>query len=288
MTVHWQGRSYRPVVYHTGQEEVPANAGRKKSKPHTDKFYHIILYIAGSGKFFWHDRLYTFRPGTAVLSWPGIPHHFHSQDGEELAYLEVTFSVEDDEGHVLRWPFSQLLTYYFAVDVSLDSGPWQTDELTYRKIEHGLNLLPRILYSDQRLRRVYAFQTLFDILTALIQEPPETGTEQQSTLSYRLEKAYDYIERNFNQPLDITQLAKQYNFSTGHFIRSFKSRFGTSPLACQQNLRLTVAERLLASGEYRVAEAARRVGYSNPYYFSRLFSKRRGVPPREFTPYTPD
>jgi len=99
------------VIHHTGLEEVPAKDGSNSIKPHTDNFYHIILYFAGSGNFFWHNGLQQFSPGTAVLSWQGIPHHFHSQEGEELAYLEVTFSLEDDQGHVLSWPFDQLLAY---------------------------------------------------------------------------------------------------------------------------------------------------------------------------------
>ncbi|MFW5996483.1 MAG: helix-turn-helix domain-containing protein [Lentisphaeria bacterium] len=283
ITVNWRGHCYQPILQHAGLEKVPHKAGRRSSKPHADKFYHIILYVEGSGRFFWHDRLHPFQPGTAVLSWPGIQHHFHSSDGNELAYLEVTFSLEDDNGNALHWPFEKLLSYYFATTVTLTSGPWKTSELYHRKLKQNLAALPRILYSEHKLRWVYAFQYLFEILTSIGEEAFESKDEFIAEgLGYRLAKIRDYIERNFNQSLEISQLAEDCNLSVGHFLRSFKSKFGFSPLAYQQDIRLKVAENLLSDGEYRVAEVARRVGYSNPYYFSRLFRKRRGIPPREF------
>jgi transcriptional regulator GlxA family with amidase domain len=47
-------------------------------------------------------------------------------------------------------------------------------------------------------------------------------------------------------------------------------------------IRLNRAKDLLAATDLPVASVARRVGYEDPAYFTRLFTRRAGLPPREF------
>ena len=54
---------------------------------------------------------------------------------------------------------------------------------------------------------------------------------------------------------------------------------GISPLDYVTQLRMAEACRRLMSSDETVAEVAKAVGYADPYYFSRLFRRRIGIPP---------
>lgn len=57
---------------------------------------------------------------------------------------------------------------------------------------------------------------------------------------------------------------------------------GSSPKDYLLGIRLGCAKELLAATELPVAAVARRVGYDDPAYFSRLFTRRVGIAPVRF------
>ena len=48
------------------------------------------------------------------------------------------------------------------------------------------------------------------------------------------------------------------------------------------NIRINEGKRLLLETSFNVSEVALIVGYENPLYFSRVFRKVVGMPPREY------
>lgn len=67
--------------------------------------------------------------------------------------------------------------------------------------------------------------------------------------------------------------------SVPHFTTLCRKQTGMPPLGLLIRLRLQRAMHLLQHGNHNVAEAARAVGYEDPFYFSRLFKKHIGVAP---------
>lgn len=70
--------------------------------------------------------------------------------------------------------------------------------------------------------------------------------------------------------------------SRSHLCVQFKRWFGRPPLDYQIEQRMTLAQYLLHDCNLRIGEIARRVGYEDIYYFSKLFKKRLGVCPEAF------
>ena len=55
-----------------------------------------------------------------------------------------------------------------------------------------------------------------------------------------------------------------------------------SPAFAGISLRLSNAKMLLETQDYNVTETSYAVGFHNPLYFSRLFTKHIGMPPSEY------
>ncbi|UFT99566.1 AraC family transcriptional regulator [Radiobacillus kanasensis] len=95
----------------------------------------------------------------------------------------------------------------------------------------------------------------------------------------RIAKVIDQINRNFDQPLRVEELAQQVRMSSSSFYSYFKEVTGMSPIQYQKQLRLQEARRLLFTEELNAAEASFQVGYESPSHFSREYTRKFGLPP---------
>ncbi|OGV68118.1 MAG: hypothetical protein A2498_16350 [Lentisphaerae bacterium RIFOXYC12_FULL_60_16] len=77
------------------------------------------------------------------------------------------------------------------------------------------------------------------------------------------------------------ELAKRCHTSTSTLAHTFKSETGYSVHAYVMSCRVLTAKGLLLSG-CSVSEVATRLGFSNPFHFSRIFRQHEGVSPRQF------
>ncbi len=79
--------------------------------------------------------------------------------------------------------------------------------------------------------------------------------------------------------MSVAALAALCGITPEYFRAIFRGVYHTSPLKYINDLRLSRAAELIASGEYSVTEAARLSGFCDPAHFSRAFKKRFGIPP---------
>ncbi len=95
----------------------------------------------------------------------------------------------------------------------------------------------------------------------------------------RINRAIEWLNLNFDQPLRIEELAREVNLSTSTLHHRFKAVTALSPLQYQKQLRLQEARRLMLCEGLEAAAASYRVGYESPSQFSREYSRLFGAPP---------
>lgn len=101
-------------------------------------------------------------------------------------------------------------------------------------------------------------------------------------------EAMEMIERDPAGKLDISALGTALGLSASALEKRFRAETGISPLRYQRECRIRRAAGLLMAG-LRVNETAYLVGYSDPYYFSRVFRQSVGLSPAQYQKqYLPD
>jgi AraC family transcriptional regulator, arabinose operon regulatory protein len=101
-------------------------------------------------------------------------------------------------------------------------------------------------------------------------------------ISQRLTTVRKFIEDNVACPVTLKEMANRANLSISHFSSEFRKSFGTSPIEYVLRLRMQQALYYLRDLNLPISEVASRVGFCDPFYFSKQFKKRCGVSPLNY------
>ena len=101
-----------------------------------------------------------------------------------------------------------------------------------------------------------------------------------------VEKAIFYMQDNMDRCLKVKDMACHVNLSESHFTKIFRNKTGSSPIEYFINLKMQEAIRLLIQKSLRIKEVAAQLGYNDPYYFTRIFTKRFGTSPGTYIKIT--
>lgn len=92
----------------------------------------------------------------------------------------------------------------------------------------------------------------------------------------------DYILNNYQRDIMLPQIAKDMEYSETYFSRLFKKCFKKNFIAYLTEIRLNEAKKLLHNSDISIKEVAKRVGYRECGYFSKVFRKTFGKTPSEY------
>ena len=109
-------------------------------------------------------------------------------------------------------------------------------------------------------------------------ERPDASSDDLDVIT----AAIHYMRENIEHTLSLQQMANYVGYSSSHFSALFKSRMEQSPLAYFNHLKVEKACEMLRSTDIKINQLCYKVGISDSYYFSRLFTKIMGVSPREY------
>nr|CRL67162.1 transcriptional regulatory protein [Mycolicibacterium malmesburyense] len=95
-----------------------------------------------------------------------------------------------------------------------------------------------------------------------------------------LAEVFAVIDRRLDRQLSLRDVAAEVGMTPGHLTTTVRRRTGRTVQEWIIERRMAESRRLLTDTDLPVAEVARRVGITDPGYFSRLFRRTHGTSPR--------
>lgn len=104
----------------------------------------------------------------------------------------------------------------------------------------------------------------------------------QTAFRPSIENLLRFIDENFTHPLTNAELSKLLCCSEVSLIAHFKQAVGITPQQYLTRKRLQYAKQLLLTTDLSQKQISFECGYSDAFYFSRVFSRQIGVSPTQF------
>jgi len=95
----------------------------------------------------------------------------------------------------------------------------------------------------------------------------------------RIKHAIRYITDNYANQITIASVANSVSLNQVYFGALFKKETRSTFRDYLNQVRLNQAEDMLRTGKWNVTEVAQNCGFTDVFYFSRLFKKYKGIPP---------
>ena len=120
-------------------------------------------------------------------------------------------------------------------------------------------------------------------LLGLVHSSGHTAPAAQPPQANVIDRAITHIQNASMHPLDIQRLAQKLGVGYSWFRSHFTAHTGLSPHQYLLELRLARARNLLDDNELSVKEIAAQTGFGDEHYFSRLFRKKLGLTPSQWS-----
>ena len=157
-----------------------------------------------------------------------------------------------------------------------------------QQFDHLQSLLFKIRETcshESHLAPLLASLTFCEFLTELAQTAvpvaDETISEAEKNLPHSLRQALNYVRYHYDKKISTADLCAYCNLTPQHLIRLFKKHLGVTPLQYINKSKILHAIDLLRNSELSIKEIAYALGFDNPNYFSRLFTKEESISPAE-------
>lgn len=117
---------------------------------------------------------------------------------------------------------------------------------------------------------------------ALVAFAQSRVTKSPKSPARLIDESIRWLRAHWQEKVSLEQMATFMGYSQTRFCELFKAYTGLPPMEWLIRYRMENACAILKSEDCTISAAARRVGFPDPLFFSRIFRKRIGVTPREY------
>jgi AraC family transcriptional regulator of arabinose operon len=229
---------------------------------------NILIYCTkGEGYVIIDQKKTRIRSNTMLIIPKNTPHIYGSNDENPWDIYWIHFSGESDD-HLIQNNSTITL-----IDVPLSTMPFL--KVLFDDMFDALSTGPDIS------NIIYACYSLSYFLAKVLFMPNNKYEARDKKTKY-VENSIDFMKNNIDKRLTLNDLTIYNNLSKTQLIDIFKEKTGYSPIDYFLRLKIQKACFNLDFTEMTISEIAEKIGYSDQYYFSRLFKKIMGMAPSDY------
>ena len=289
-------------------KQIEVGRDNKELKEHGSEDFPFLVsyerlgnYVAGSFYTHWHPEIevtlategrmlykvnrevFSFQKGEVIVANTNVLHSGTTDGEEDCAYTSVTFHprlLYGSQESVVYRRYAEPVLMNFAFQ-ALHFSENDPDLPAVRAIVENLMKLDaeRPLFYELKVRELLTelWEYLFRRMPADSKNAPRGRLEYE-----RVKKMLDYIELHYAENVRLKSIAEEVLLCESECCRLFKRYMNMTIIEYLNNYRIDRSIERLAGTELSVTEIALASGFSDPNYYSKMFSARKGMSPQKY------
>ena len=238
--------------------------------PSVRDFHNFMLVESGEGMYIKGNTEIPMTPMTLIYNKPGQSFGYYASKQNPMHVFGINVylsSVKNTEG---EWKLS-----------NVDQLPFEN--ITLLKDIDRLSKLFTDLYSHWENNKVDFNINCRSIFLNILGEMYNQIHRPNYiyNLTPPIKAAVYYIKNNYQKNISIETLCKISGLTSSYLGKLFKKQTGNTPIEYINKTKIQKSEELLNIG-FSITEVSEMLAFSSPFYFSLVFKKIKGIPPREF------
>lgn len=226
---------------------------------------YIFFYCTkGKGIISVDGKNYTLKQNEAFCIPSNKSHFYYACDDDPWSILWMHFKGDDTK----YFPLDDCNIIHFNSEYATNRMFFLFD-LLFRVLE-GHYCLGNFIYISQVLSLILA-ETYY-------REKHQSVSLQNRQITHIIRFMYKNLDKNFS----LQEILSEFNCSKSYLNSIFQKYTQSAPMEFYTNIKMQEACKMLRSTDLLIYEIAQKLGYKDPYYFSRLFKKIIGSSPASY------
>lgn len=234
--------------------------------PHVHDYLELYILMEGDASFIVEDKIFTLRPGDAVLSKPNELHRCVLNSAS--LHRHACFWI-DAASKTLATPF-----------LAVPSGPDSLIRPTEEDAASILGLLHLLAEESEETDPLEHLRMLCELL-CLVRRNIRAKEPEKGTHPAILQCILQDMAEHYREITDLDYFTDKYFISRSTLNRLFREHLHTTPHMYLETKRLARSRELLKQGK-SVTEACTEAGFCDCSHFIRLFRKRFEITPLQY------
>ncbi|MDF2541311.1 MAG: AraC family transcriptional regulator [Herbinix sp.] len=231
--------------------------------------YKLHFVHSGHGIFKAGDKTYHVSKGEGFLICPNVVVSYKADPGTSWNYSWVAFHGVNAEAYLKR------------ANLSEANPVFQCSK------ELHLNHCFQQIFDSTRYEKsmdVKSLSAFYELIATLIEETSIIHTDHNlvKRQDAYVKQAIEFIDTNYSRKITIEDIAGYVGINRKYLSKLFSDILSVSPQNYLINFRLQKACELLNNSGLSISEVSNSVGYSDPFLFSKVFKKYRGMSPMSY------
>lgn len=230
----------------------------------------LIYCTEGEGWYTIRGETYPVKQNQYIIIPPGTPYSFGASEQDPWTIYWVHFMGKLSKEFLPSTP----------VPATILPGE-------YSRLQDRIQLFEEIYscFSMGYIKEymIYSSMCLYMFLTSFLYLEQYRYINLPNHKEYSFaSRAIHYMNEHVERNLTLDQLAAYFKYSPSHFSMLFQKETGVSPINYFIRLKIQKACQYIVLTSLKLNEIATKLGFEEPAYFSRTFTKVMGISPSEY------
>ncbi len=256
-----------------------------KSHWHYHQEFELSFITEGAGKRIVGDSVEEFHPGDLIFIGPRIPHvwfpegkHMRQHSGRTLESVYMLFNNDILPKAMTELPEFENIRK--AITLS-ERGARITGD-TLNEVSRIMLQLPYM----NRIKRLMFFYEIMDLIGksasfSYLASEQYVKTKFETNNS-RVNKIHEFLMKNYQDKVDLEEVAEVIHMAPASVCRFFKSATGLTVFEYLNKIKIDYSCKLLLNTDLSVVDISYDCGFNNLSHFNKQFRKFLGQTPSQF------